>query len=134
MRILLTQKDYINNITKVKLDKREKMAHLYEDKKTVLSAKLGQLLWISKQSCPDIAFEVTDLAERNNTTIVEDLKRLNKIIKRLKSDHVSLKFHSFGKNLEIHVFTDALFGNFYESGSQGGHFIIFTQPFHSGRI
>ena len=47
---MLTYKDSINNITEVKLDKREKMAHLSEDKKTVLRAKLSQLLWISKQS------------------------------------------------------------------------------------
>ena len=54
-------------------------------------------------------FDVTDLAGRINTSTVEDLKRLNKIIKRAKSDHVSLKFQSLGKNLEIHVFTDASF-------------------------
>ena len=70
----------------------------------LLSAKLGQLLWISKQSCPDIAFDVTDLAGRINTSTVVDLKRLNKIIKRVKSDHVSLKFLSLGKNLEISCF------------------------------
>ena len=86
MYIMVTQKDYINNITKVKLDKREKMAHLSKDEKTMLSAKLGQLLWISKQSHSDIAFEVTDLAGRINTSRVEDLRRLNKIIKRVKSD------------------------------------------------
>ena len=34
MCILLIQKDYINNIKIVKLDKREKMAHLPEDEKT----------------------------------------------------------------------------------------------------
>ena len=45
--IMLTQKDYINNIIEVKLDKKEKMAHLSEDEKTMLSAKLGQHLWIS---------------------------------------------------------------------------------------
>ena len=50
MCIMLIQKDYINNITEVKLNKREKMACLSEDKKTVLSAKLGQLLRNSKQS------------------------------------------------------------------------------------
>ena len=32
---MLTQKDYINNITEVKLDKMEKMVHLSEDEKTV---------------------------------------------------------------------------------------------------
>ena len=88
---MLTQKDYINNITEVKLDKREKMAHLSENEKTVFSAKLCQLLWISKQSCLGVEFDMTDLAGRINTTTVEDLKRLNKIIKRVKSDHVPLK-------------------------------------------
>ena len=87
------------------------MAHLSVDEKKVLSAKLGHLLWISKQSCPDIAFDVTDLPWRINTSTVEDLKRMNKIIKKVKSDHVSLKFQSLGQNMEIHVFTDASFGN-----------------------
>ena len=32
---MLTQNDYINNITEVKLDKRVKMAHLSEVEKTV---------------------------------------------------------------------------------------------------
>ena len=108
----------------VKLDKREKMAHLSEDEKTVLSAKLGQLLWISELSCPSITFEVTDLAGRINTSTVEDLTRLNKIIKKVKSDQASLKFQSLGKNLTIHIFTGASFGNLHDGGSQGGHFII----------
>ena len=90
----------------------------------MLSTKLGQLLWISKQSFSNIAFDVTDLAVRINTGTVEDLKRVNKIIEKVNSDHVSLKFQSLNKNLEIHVFTDASFGNLHDGGSQGGHFII----------
>ena len=54
------------------------------------------------------------------STQVEDLKRLNEIIKRVKSDHVSLKFQSLGKNLE----TRASFRNLHDGGSQGGDFII----------
>ena len=64
------------------------------------------------------------LAGRINTSRVEDSKRLNKIIKRVKSDRVSLKFQSLGKNLEINVLMDASFGNLHDAGSQGGHFII----------
>ena len=89
---MLTQKDYINNITEVKLDKMEKMAHLSKNEKTVLSTKLGQLLWISKQLHPNIAFDMIDLAGRINISIFEDLK---KIIKRVKSDHVSFEVSKF---------------------------------------
>ena len=67
---------------------------------------------------------MTDLVGRINTSTVEDLKKLNKSIKRVKSDHVSLKFQSLDKNLEIHVFTDASFEIFHDGGSQAGHFII----------
>ena len=45
MRIMLKQKDYINNITEVKLDKRYVHVRI---KKTVLRAELSKLLWISK--------------------------------------------------------------------------------------
>ena len=54
----------------MKLDKREKIVHLSEDEKTVLSAKLGHLLWISKQLRPDIVFDVTDLTGRINASTV----------------------------------------------------------------
>ena len=68
MCIMITQKDYINNITEVKLDKRERMAHLSEDGNIGKSAKVGQLLWISKQLYSNIAFDVRDLVGRINTS------------------------------------------------------------------
>ena len=67
----------------MKLDKEEETALLSKNEKTVLRAKLCQLLYISKQSCPDIAFDVTDLADKINTHTVEDLKKLDKIIKKV---------------------------------------------------
>ena len=48
MCIILTQKNYINNIKELKLDKKEKTTHLSEYKKTAFTAKLGQLLKMSK--------------------------------------------------------------------------------------
>ena len=45
---ILTQKDYINSKTEMKLDKKEKTAYLSDDEKSALRAKIGQLLWISK--------------------------------------------------------------------------------------
>ena len=94
---------------------------------TVLSAKLGHLLWISKQSHLDIAFDVTDLPGRINTSTVEDLKRLNKIIKRVNSDHVSLKFQSLGKNLEIGLMNRVFANGPGDRGSILGRVITKTQ-------
>ena len=88
-----------------------------EDEKTVLSL-------VKSWGFPRNHALILHLAGRINTSTVEDLKRLNKIIKRINSDHVSLKFQSFGKNLEIHVFTNASFGNLQDGGSQEEHFII----------
>ena len=95
----------------------ERKWHIHQRMRRLLSLKLCQLSWISKQSHPDIAFDVTDLVGRINTSTVEDLKKLNKIIKRVKSDPVSLKFQSLGKNIEIHVFMDTSFRNLHDGGS-----------------
>ena len=57
----------------MKLEIKEKTTHLSEHD-TMLLDKLDHVLWISKQSHPDIAFDITDLADRINTRTVEDLK------------------------------------------------------------
>ena len=50
----------------------------------------------------DIAFDVVYMADRINTSTVEYLKELNKVIKKVKSDNVSLKYQNLDKNLVIH--------------------------------
>ena len=122
--IVLSQRRYCQTIEEVAVDKRDKSSPLKEDEKSVMRAKLGQLLWVARQSRPDISFELSDIAGRIQKSTINDLKRINKTVKRVKLDEIELKFQNLGKHLELIVFTDASFGNLHDGGSQGGHFIF----------
>ena len=49
----------------------------------------------------------------------------NKVIRRIKSGQVDLKFHSLGSgHLSLLVCTDASLGNLPDGGTQGGYIIF----------
>ena len=65
---------------------REKTSPLSAQERSILRSKVGQLLWLSKQTCPDIAFDVATVASRLSVSTVDDMKRVNKIIRKVQSE------------------------------------------------
>ena len=124
-KIILSQKDYTGMLKIVSVDKnREKTSPLSANEQSILRSKVGQLLWLSKQSRPDIAFDVTMLASRLHVSTVEDIIKLNKVIRKVQAENVSLNFYDLGKEVELLLFSDASYGNLTNDGSQGGHTIF----------
>ena len=124
-KIILSQKDYTGMLKIVSVDKnREKTSPLSANEQSILRSKVGQLLWLSKQSRPDIAFDVTMLASRLHVGTVEDIIKLNKVIRKVQAENVSLNFHDLGKDVELLLFSDASYGNLQNDGSQGGHAVF----------
>ena len=105
---------------------REKSSPVSAKEQSILRSKIGQLLWLSKQSRLDIAFDVTTLASRLHVSTVEDLKKANKIIRKVQAEQVCLNFHDLGKDVELLLFSDASYCNLVNDGSQGG-FVIFLK-------
>ena len=63
--IYLDQSEYIENLDLIQLDpKRQKETYesLTDVQKDKLRSKIGQLLWLSNQTRPDISFDVCVLA------------------------------------------------------------------------
>ena len=124
-KIILSQKDYTAMLKVVSVDKnREKTSPLSANEQSILRSKVGQLLWLSKQSRPDIAFDVTMLASRLHVGTIEDIMTLNKIIRKVQAENVCLNFHDLGKDVELLLFSDASHGNLANDGSQGGHVVF----------
>lgn len=61
-----------------------------------MRGKIGQLQWIARQSRPDICYDTGILATKVNSATVKDLVETNKIVKKLKSVKVSLRFQYLG--------------------------------------
>jgi len=89
----------------------EKEAPLMPKEQEALQSKIGQILWVARQSRPDIIFEASHLASME----------ANKVIKKLKYETVELKFQPLGseEDLKMVVFNDSSLGNFPDGVTQG---------------
>lgn len=99
---------------------------LTKNERENLQSKIGQILWVARQSRPDVIFEAANLAASFKNATVQTLIEANKVVTHLKSDTVNLKFQHLGcnENLKLIVFSDSSLGNLPDGGTQGGHFIM----------
>lgn len=127
--ISLCQFDYVNNLQEISISpyrKKQLDNELTLEEKEVLRSKIGQLLWIATQTRPDLSFDVCVAATNFKNALVRDLVACNKIVRKAKSNRVSLKYSNLGLNsdLKLVVFTDAAFANLSDGGSQGAHLVF----------
>lgn len=124
--IEFTQTDYIDAPTPIAIEMKDKNDPLTNYEKEQLRSKIGQLLWISSQTRPDISFDVSNLAININKATKMDLLELNKVIRKVKADSFSLTFQQLNEPVSITIYTDAAFGNLQNGGSQGAYLIFLT--------
>ena len=124
--VTVSQLEYIKGIEMMKIDKKIKTDPLNEDEKKELRMLIGQLNWVASQTRPDILFQCCELLTRIKNATVEDIKNVNKMILKLKTDNVLLSFRNLGMvdSAQIIAFHDASLANLNCGGSQGA-FVIF---------
>lgn len=122
------QHSYIDNLQPLHLQAAraiQREAPLNETEKEQLRSKIGQILWVAKQTRPDIMFDTCSLASNIKNATVQSIHDVNKVVRKLKSEKVTLKFQHLGDNnaLNLIVFSDASLGNLPDGGTQGGTLI-----------
>ena len=126
-RISLSQKKYIQEIDFMTIEKcGSSDSGLPKEEQDKLRTVVGQLAWVAGQTRPDIAFDVCQLSVNIKNAKMNDIKIVNKCIRKLKSHDVSLNFSNIGKISEAQIicFSDASFANLPGSCSQGGYIIF----------
>ena len=127
-KIMLHQKDYIEQIEAPDYEIKSPNDYLPQDENRMLRQTQGQLSWLSSQTRPDISFDSFYLSTVLNKASFRDAKLSKKILKRVKKDEVKMTFEHLGEmeDLHIEVFSDASLGN-VENGmhtkSAMGYFI-----------
>lgn len=88
---------------------------LCETEKEQLKSKVGQI-WVAKQTRPDVVFDACISASILNSTTVQSIHDANKVIRKLKTDQVTLKFQYLGDNNALNMtdFSDASLQNLPE--------------------
>ena len=81
--------------------------------KQKVKAKIGELLWVSLITRPDISFDVNSISSKVSDGSTDLLKAVNSIIRKAKSSKNVLKFVKLGdiSKLSILVYADASFCN-----------------------
>lgn len=101
-------------------------ALLADTEHDMFKSKIGQILWVASQSRPDIMCNISILASSTKHATVQTLHCANKLIRKLKSEEVTLRFQHLGEDtsLKLVVFSDSSMGNLPDGGTQGGHLIM----------
>lgn len=70
---------------------------------------IGQILWVAKQTRPDVIFDNCSLTSNIKNATVQSIHEVNKVIYRVKSEKVTLKCQHLGNSddLSLVVFINA---------------------------
>ena len=126
--IMIDQLQYISEIHEVDVPSNMKQKNsdsIDAEYRTGLRRMVGQANWAARRSRPDSSFDLLELSMRFNNAVVEDLKRAQKVTRKLKNHDVKILFPRLGENLRIFTFSDASFANLIDGVSSGRGHVIF---------
>ena len=97
-----------------------------DEGRTQLRRSVGQANWAARRTRPDVGFDLMELSMKFNSATVDDLRRANKVIGRLKTEEVSILFPRLsGKEVSIKTYSDASFANLIDGVSSGRGHVVF---------
>ena len=88
-KILMDQNDYAKGLSLITMTKdreKDKQGPVTEEERKEMRAKIGQLLWLGRQTRPDLLFDASSLSTRTNKAVVQDLIDTNKAMKKAVSE------------------------------------------------
>ncbi|XP_063688395.1 uncharacterized protein LOC134821623 [Bolinopsis microptera] len=137
--ITVGQSDYISALKTIGLssNRRSQKTHaLTHEEYVQYRSGVGQLIWLSVQTRPDISFDACQLSNNLKDPNVSDIMLHNKIVKKLKTDEdAPLTFRelpNIKNGVRLLTYSDASFGNLSNNGSQCGYLILISDK--DGRV
>ena len=112
-KIVLDQHDYTEAIEEISSVEGELEQKLSPQEQRLLRGKIGEILWISLLTRPDLAFEVNKLASDVPTATMKSIRDVNNLIRRAKNKKNVITFSKLGPlcDLVVKLYTDASFNN-----------------------
>jgi hypothetical protein len=130
--ITIDQNTYITSLEEIPISKdrsKQKNDTLTKDEKSKLRSLSGQMLWVTTQSRPDLAYEACRMSNAGKSPTVKLIIEANKAVKHLKTTayDVRLAFPRLGDpaDFSLSAFSDASHNSLPGNASQGA-FIIFV--------
>ena len=111
--IELDQDEYVEKLKLIEKKTGDKNRNLEAKEIKELRGQIGEVLWLSLMTRPDLAFDVNIIASEVPRATLETLKKMNKIIIKARSKKEKLRFVKLGKisDLIVKLYTDASYNN-----------------------
>ena len=123
----VSQNEYVKNIQPIKLsENRHPDSALTTEEKDELKKLSGQMIWVSSQTRPDLAYETCIMSNQGTNPTVKMIKNANKAVSKLKRNKVSIQYKNIGKpeQMRLKVYSDATHASLSDGSSQGGFVVL----------
>ena len=94
--IELDQNEYVDALEKIEEMEGSNERNLKDKEKKAVRAKIGELLWISLMTRPDLSYDVNVLSGEVSNATVKTAKEINKIVTKAKGSRNVLRFAKLG--------------------------------------
>ena len=130
--VSVDQKHYVENVHEIPLDtKRRKQVNqeLTKEERKSLKSLSGQMIWITSQTRPDLAFDTCMMSNTGKSPTVNKIVEANKAVRKLKNNsNVCVNIPDIGamKDVDIVTYGDGSHGSLADGSSQGA-VIVFAR-------
>ena len=83
--IMLSMEDYVRSLEDVKnIRKADRDESLTKLKLKEYRKMMGKITWLANSTRPDLSYTALQLAKRNNSATISDLRYLNTVLKKVR--------------------------------------------------
>ena len=126
-RICINQWRYVSSIQEPDASRFRGNRVLNAKELTEYRSVVGQLNWIALHTMPEIAYSVSDLSKAFKEGTSEDMRKLIKTVRRVKSIMGGVTLNELEeKEIYWEAYADASFGNIEDGHTQLGYIIALT--------
>jgi hypothetical protein len=101
--IALNQNEYIQKIKEVEFPSRRNSCKVNEEERKDIRRVVGEMLWVSLMTRPDLSFETNKLSSNIINATVKELKDAKRLVEKAKHDPITLNFTNLGPKEELRI-------------------------------
>merc|ERR1712177_167654 len=113
-RIEISMEDYADSVEEIKeirkANRNERLttAELKEYRKYT-----GKISWLPQGTRPDLSYSALNLAKKNNNAVISDLRNVNRIVEKIKTEKNKIVYGKIGdrEDLQVVGIVDASYKN-----------------------
>ena len=122
--IVISMNDYANSLEEIKIREDRSDESLSREEMKVLRKYVGKLNWLAANTRPDIAIYALDLAKKQKSATLKDLRSINRILKKVQEKESKVIFRRVAKKEDLCILGICDASYHHEDNSVSGEMIL----------